>query len=280
MYLPIIGSFLEATGTILDKRNMQSKGINYKNYTLFWFLAAVIVMLPFIYFFWRIDLSSLLEWKNLSVFVGIILLAILANLSLNFALKREDLTEMEPIRVLFPFFTILFAFLIYPDERNWTIVILGLIAAAALVFAHVKKHHFSFNKYMIATLLSNVFFALELTMSKYLLPIFSPLTFYFLRCFFVLLIIFPIFKSDFRKIDNKLKVMIFLSGLIWVVYRIILYFGYEIYGIILTTTLFILTPVLIMLYAVVFKKEKMNWKQVLSTIIILACVIGAIVLSA
>jgi len=272
MYIPILGTFFEAAGTILDKINMQNKKLNYKNYTVFWFLAAVIVMLPFIYFFWRIDLNLLLQWKNLLIFSGIILFAILGNLTLNFALKREDLTEMEPVRVLFPFFIILFAFILYPDERNWFLVVLGLIAAAALLFAHIKRSHFSLNKYMLATLLSNIFFALELTMSKYLLPFFSPLTFYFLRCLFVLIFIFPVFKSDFRKINNKLKGMIFLSGLIWIIYRLILYFGYETYGIVLTTIVFILSPVLIMLYAVLFGKEKMNWKQIVSTIVILACV--------
>jgi len=63
----------------------------------------------------------------------------------------------------------------------------------------------------------------------------------------------------------------------WIIYRIILYYGYNSLGIIFTTILFILTPVFTYIFAAIFLKEKITIKQIIATAVIIACVVLAIV---
>jgi drug/metabolite transporter (DMT)-like permease len=69
-----------------------------------------------------------------------------------------------------------------------------------------------------------------------------------------------------------------LIGGIWIFYRIILYYGYKIYGVVFTTILFILAPIFIFAFAKIFLKEKITKKQIISTIIVLICVIASIII--
>jgi len=79
-------------------------------------------------------------------------------------------------------------------------------------------------------------------------------------------------------INNKSKWIILLISAVWVFYRLILYYGYEIYGIVFTTILFILTPIFVYIFAVIFLKEKITLKQIISSIIILVCVVIAMII--
>ena len=72
--------------------------------------------------------------------------------------------------------------------------------------------------------------------------------------------------------------MMLVAGAIWVAYRLILYWGYLELGIVFTTILFILGPVFIFVLARIFLKEKITLKQIISSIIIIACVVTAILL--
>jgi drug/metabolite transporter (DMT)-like permease len=214
----------------------------------------------------------------------VVFFSILANLLIFYSLKRKDVTELEPIRLMQPLFTVTLAFIlsffsiVYSAERKYSILILALIASIALIAGHIKKNHLVLNKYIIAALLGSFFFAVELVISKVILPYYSSLTFYFLRCLLIFLITFFIFHPSIGPIKNKTKLLFFLSGIIWVAYRYLLYYGYLNLGIVFTTTLFILAPVFIFLFARIFLKEKIKLKHIIVSIIIILCVVAAIIL--
>ena len=88
MYLPIIGSFLEAAGMILEKRLLKKKKLDYKNYTVYEFFAIFIVMLPLAYFFIDIKAQAF-SLFNILLFLFVILVSVGANLIIFFSLKRE-----------------------------------------------------------------------------------------------------------------------------------------------------------------------------------------------
>lgn len=274
-YLPFIGSFLEAAGMTIEKIMLRKKSLNFKNYTVYGFLAITLIMLPFVYFFWNINPEAY-SAKNILLFILIIISALSANLLTYYALKKEDLTAMEPIRLMQPLFTILLAILIYSSERtNPLTIVLAIAASLTLVLSHIKKHHLKYDKYIIAALLGSLFFSIELVASKPLLQYYNSLTFYFLRCLTILIITFIIFRPK-NKVDNKIKLTILLTSSMWIIYRIILYYGYNSMGIVFTTILFILTPVFTYIFAAIFLKEKITWRNIIATIIIIACVAAAI----
>jgi len=290
-YIPIIGSLLEATGMIIEKKIMKKKNIDYKTYTVYGFLAIVAVMIPFIIFFWNIKPENLIL-KNLIIFSAIVIIALIANLLIFYSLKRETMSEFEPISMMQPLFTILLAFIFsfflseYSNERNPLILILALVASITLIAAHIRKNHLVYNKYMIAALLGGFLFSLELVLTKILLPspssltwdiVKSGFTFYFLRCLFILIIAWIIFRPNFKKIDKNTHYLNWIVGIIFVIYRLILYWGYATLGIIYTTVILsLLSPVLIFIFARIFLKEKIKKRQIISAVIIVLCVIAAI----
>ena len=163
--LPIIGAVLEAAGTIIEKKVLKRKFMNFKNYTVFEFLSIVVLMLPIIYFSHYVSAEAL-TWKNIGIFAFVIIVSVGANLSIFYSLKRENVTEFEPIWVMQPLFTILIAFFLYSDERNWIYVILALIASVTLIVAHIKREHLVYDRYMIAALLGSFLFGLELAVDR------------------------------------------------------------------------------------------------------------------
>ncbi|MEK6936327.1 MAG: DMT family transporter [Nanoarchaeota archaeon] len=281
-WIPITGAVAEASGMVIEKKILKKPEINYKNYTVYGFLALVLLMLPLIFFFWNIKPEAY-QLKNLLILAGVIIFSILANILIFYSLKRETLTELEPIRLMQPLFTILIAFIFsfffidYANEKNYSILILGLIASFALIGAHIKKHHFIFDKYIIAALLGSLFFAIEMVISKFILSFYSSITFYFLRCLFVFLITLAIFQPK-TKISNSTKILTLIASGIWIFYRVVLYYGYLTYGVVFTTILFILTPVFIFLFARIFLKEKISLRNIIASIIIVGCVATAIII--
>lgn len=275
--LPIIGSFLEATGTIIEKKVLRNHKMNFKNYTTYEFLAIIIALLPIIFFTWRIS-SSALEIKNILLFSFVILTATAANLLIFYSLKREKVTEFEPIWVMQPMFTIILAFILFKSERDGVSLILAFIASITLIIAHVKKHHIQIDKYILAAILGSFLFAVELIASKSLLSYYDPFTFYFIRCFFIFVICLILFRANGSDLNKRLSLMIISIGIMWAFYRVIIYIGYESIGIVYTTTLFILSPVLMFIFAMIFLKEKPTRKQIISTIIIVACVATSLLL--
>ncbi|MBS3079751.1 DMT family transporter [Candidatus Pacearchaeota archaeon] len=276
-YIPIIGAILEASGMTIEKIMLKTKSLNYKNYTVFGFLAIVLVMLPFVFFFWRIDPEAY-SLKSLIILLIVIASAIAANLLTYYALKRESLSVIEPIRLMQPLLTIILAVILYSSERtNPLIILLAIIASITLICSHIKKSHLVYDKYILAALGGSLFFAIELVISKSILPYYNSFTFYFIRCLIIFLVTLVIFKPE-DKFNKKIKLTMLLTGTIWIIYRIILYYGYESYGIVFTTILFILTPIFVYIFAALFLKEKLTLRQIISSIVILACVVAAIII--
>lgn len=280
-YLPIFGAIALATGTILEKVILRRRKVDIRLYQTAGFLAIVLVMLPFIYFFWKLDPAAL-ELKNIIIFSIVVLFSIIANLLIFYSLKWEKISNLQPARVLEPLFVIflaiIFSFFVSDlYERNFNIIIPALVAAAALIFSHVKRYHLTFNKYFIAAVLGSFFFAVELVFSMLILNFYSPMSFYFLRSSAILLISFIIFRPNFKKLDTKVRWLIFLTGAIWAFYRIIVYYGYLNIGIIFTTLIIMLGPIFIYIFAKIFLKEKLEWRNVVAGIVIAASVIYAIV---
>jgi len=279
IYFPILGAIALAGGTIFEREILKRKGMDIKKYQTLEFLGIVIVMIPLLYFFWKFNLQAL-ELKNILIFIGVIIAAIIANIFTFYSMKGEKINNLEPAKMLEPLFTILLAILfsffvqgIY--ERNTQIIIPALIAGITLILFHVKKEHLNFNKYFLAAIVGSFFFALELIVSNLILNLYSPVTFYFLRCSAILLISFIIFRPKLSNIENKLKLKMLLVGAIWVVYRVATYYGYIKIGIISTTLILMLGPIFIYLFAKIFLKEKINARNIIASIIILACVLYA-----
>ena len=277
IYIPFIGALSLATGTIIQKIILRKRKVKIKTYLSAEFLAIILAMLPFIYFFWRLDAPAY-ELKNIFIFSLVILFSIVANLFLFYSMKWEKVSNIEPARILEPLLVILLAifFSFFVEElydKNLKVIIPALIAGAALLFSHVKKHHLKFNRYFIAAMLASFFFALELVITRLILDHYSPISFYFLRCSSIFLISLVLFKPKFKTLNKKVRFEILALGFLWALYRIIVYYGYLNLGIIFTTLIFMLGPIFIYIFAWKFLKEKIERRNIAASIVIVACVL-------
>jgi drug/metabolite transporter (DMT)-like permease len=246
----------------------------------------LIILLPILYYFIPQDFPINIDHQaftpiNLTILIGVMILALIANLLTFYAMKWEKITELEPLRLLQPLFAIILALFLFASERNikLPIILAGLVASLALIFSHIRKHHFTLNKYAISAILGSLFFALELIVSNEILSFYPPLVFYLIRCTGILLMSIIIFKPSMKTIDNKTWRTIFLIGLIWIAYRLMLYTSYLSKGPVITTLLFMLTPVFIYIMSYLYLKEKPNWKNIVASIVILICVVYAMIIN-
>jgi len=271
------GALLEATGSTLEKTVLRKRKINFRDFIVWHFLTIILVMIPFLLFFWNMAPEAFLL-KNILILAGVIISSVLANIFMFYSLKWENLTTLEPARLFQPLFVVLLALIFYVSERQTQsgVLIAAFIASLALVISSIKKHHLQLNKYIVAALLGSFFFALELVISRAILPFYNPLTFYFVRCSLVFLAVLAIFRSKPSYIDKKSWKLLWMIGAVWAAYRSLLYFGFLNFGVIFTTLIFILAHVFIYIFARIFLKEKFTLRNIISAIIIIACVAYAI----
>lgn len=279
-YLPILGAAALAGGTILERVILKKRKVEVKVYQTASFLSIIIFLVPFLFFFWKID-SQALNPKNILIFAIIIVFAFIANLLAFYSLKGEKVTSLEPARVLEPLFVIILTviFSIFIDGLYRTspkIILPAIIASLALVFSHLKKHHLKFNRFFIAMILASFFFALELVVSNLILDLYSPFSFYFIRCLFIFVLSLLFFSPDFNELDKKSTWITFITGGIWILYRVAIYYGYLKIGIIFTTLLLMLGSIFMYAFAHFFLKEKLSWKNIVAAIVIIGAVIYAI----
>jgi len=275
---PFLGALALAGGTIMERFILKKKQTNVKLHHCLEFLAITLVMLPFLYFFWQVS-SQAIELKNILIFGLIIIFALIANLFNFYSIKGEKVSSLEPARIseniflilLVLIFSLFFGSNLY--ETNPKIIYPALIAAAALFFSHVKKHHLDFNKYFIAALAGSFFFALELVTSRLVLDYYSAFSFYFIRCVSLFLLGVILLRPKNKRLDNSIYFGMLGIGAIWVLYRVIVYYGYVHLGVISTTLVLMLSPIFIYTFAWIFLKEKPTWRNILASVIILACVI-------
>lgn len=276
LIVPFLSALFYGVGSIFQKSMLRKRNMDIKLYQVTVFFAIAIVLIPFLFLIGGLDPKALSLWSIVIMF-SIVVLALLANYFQFTAIKKEPLTNLEPAMMIEPLLIVVVAVILsffFPEdfERNLNIVIPALIASAALIFSHVRKHHLVFNKYFIAVIIASFLFATEVTLSRLILDFYKPVTFYFVRCLLVGIVSLAIFKPHFRKLDGKLSWELLGLGLIFVIYRILMYYGFIYLGVIFTTLVIMVGPIFVYALAWKFLHEKLDWKNIVAAIVILACV--------
>lgn len=276
-YLPILSAIALGASTILERVILRSKKIDVKTFQKWAFFGVSVLMIPLLFFFWKFN-TDFFNLKDILIFTGMILLSFFANIFLFLSIKRERVSDIEPAIMTEPLFTVILAIafaIISPElfSSDSKVIIPALIAGASLFIAHIKRNHIYFNKYFLFAILASFLFASELILTRFILEDFSPITLYFVRGLFLFLLTAMFSKKE--SITTKQKAMIFSISALWIIYRLIVYYGYLNLGVIFTTLLVMLGPVFTYAFAKVFLKEKIGIKNIIVSIIIISCILSA-----
>jgi len=273
MIYAILASIINAVDLIVTKQFFNVfKNLKYTTFIIWLFVWIIIIgslTAP-----WLIQIDS--AASSLYYLVLLLTLAIIAanyNLLYYFGLRYEKVSEIEPFLLLEPLATILIASVFYADERIWQVYIAGFVAGGFLAWSHIKKRHIKLGKPLLAILGYAVLVGLEAVVVRQLLVVYSPIALYVARAMMVALILWIIEKGQIRKISLKQIPYFILLAITAIGSQTLIYYAYRIQGINLTSLALMLSPVLIYLLSVSVLKEKLNWKNLVTSVIVVVLII-------
>ena len=267
---PILAAILQAGSFTLDKVILSIRRVNFKTYTGISFPLIFLITLV-IFFIFRPPLSfDLLTgnlWWLLLISIGI---TIVTNLIFYRALDNDHLGEIQTLNLLHNIPIIIFASIIFTDERNFYIIIPALIASSAIIWSHWEHHRFKIAKYTLPFIIWSLSIApIGASILKILLVSWNPISLELVRSGVIALILGPLFIKYAQRISLKTFSLLLITNILTSIAWILFYFSYQRLGIIYTILIFSLQPLLVYFASVFLLKEPLHWKKVTAFAIVL-----------
>lgn len=276
MLAGIIATITQALGVTLDKVVLSYRKIPVKDFIPVVFFFLCLFTIPALFFKGSIDWHELLTLKYIILYLSMIIIAVLWNVLYYHGVRSEKVQEFELILMLNPLIVILLATFFFPVERNLQILIASFAASFALIFAHLRREHLVFSKAALWLIVCVILMSAETIMHRSLLNFISPASLYFSRTLF-LLIFFALFYRPNVSGLNKVSIgLIALNGFLGAAQFVARFYGYRDAGVIITTLILTLAPILVYLVAYLYFKEKIDKKKIIAGAIILLSIIWAI----
>lgn len=211
----------------------------------------------------------------LILFLAMLVSAVVWNIFYYRGVQSEKINEFELIVMFQPLLTILLATIIFQGEQNTPVAMVAIVAAVALVFAHLHQKHLEFSAGSKGLILAVFFMSIELIIIKLLLAVFSPVALYFVRTAIVFLFFLFYFHPQFNKVGNKNIFLILLTSLLGTAQMVTKFYAFEQFGVIYTSLILILSPVLVYILSTIFLHERLKTRTVISAFVILGCILYA-----
>ncbi len=272
---PITAMILSVLGINFDKLIFSRNKTSYRAYLAYGFLFVFLVTVLFGYIWpslWSIDRTAYSS-VMLIIILAVAIVASIRNALFYYGLIREGISEIEPFMAFVPLLTILFAGIVYPDERNITIFILALVAGLALILTHIEKKHFVLDRGLVPIVAAVLLEALENNLAKELLTSYSPLALYGVRTALIFVVLFVFFRPIVKRGASRDLWKLLAVSFLWVVGMMAFYYSYQIFGVVYTSLILMPTPFLAILYSHFFLKEKkIRMRNILGLVVVLICV--------
>jgi drug/metabolite transporter (DMT)-like permease len=278
MFFPIVASLAKAGGIMVDKFLLSLRAITVSKFVVWLFIFLTIFTLPFLFIDSSISLEAL-SVRNISLFFLMVGLAGFWNILYYKSIQSETVQEFEPILMLSPLVVILITPLFFPDEVSRVVFYIAIVAGASLALSHLEKSHLKFSKDSLGLVLAIVVMSFETIVIRELLFFFSPAALYFFRCLFLVLVFLVVFKDKLLLANRFDYFGVGLSAILGVAQMLAIFYGYQNIGLVFTTLVISIAPVLVYLYCFIVLKEKFRLRKVIGGVVILACVILAYLLN-
>ncbi|MFA6493104.1 MAG: EamA family transporter [Patescibacteria group bacterium] len=271
---PFISAFAQVGGIIIDKITLTRRQVSVRVFVPILFLFLFLLTALLFPFLGEIS-TQIFETRYLLLFVGMILAATIWNIFYYQGVQAEKVHEFELIVMFQPLLTILLATIFLKGERNLHIEIAATVAAIFLIIAHIKKDHLEMTLGGYKLVLAVIFMSIELILIKLLLEIFSPVAIYCVRTGILFVFFFLLYHPQINKVANQNIGLILSSATLGTVQMISKFYGFQQYGVVYTSLILILSPILVYIISTVLLHEKLKFRTVLSAIVILGCILYA-----
>ncbi len=271
---PLIAALSQAGGIIIDKITLTRQRVEIKVFVpiLFVFLFFLTVVA----FPWLGWISAdFFDLKHQILFWAMIAVAIVWNILYYRGAQAEKVQDFELIVMGQPLVTILLASIFLQNERNWPIMAVAIVAAIALIFAHVKKEHFEFSKESWGLILAVVLMSVELILIDLLLNVFSPVALYAVRTGVIASFFYFYYQPHLRLVSSNHYGLIATSAALGVIQMITKFYGFQVFGVVYTSLILILAPVLVYIISTLWMHERLKSRTLVCGLVILICVLYA-----
>lgn len=269
----IIASIGYAGGVIVDKIVLSTYLVPVRRYLPWLFIWLSVITLFAVIIFHGGFRPEMLEEHYLLLFVLMIAIAYTWNIYHAEGLQREEVHEFELVMLFVPLITIILAEIFLPSERSMKTFVAGMIASFALVFARFEKKHFKLSPYYKQLIVASILMAVESIIIKKLLEIYEPTTLYFIRTLFIAVAFSITFRPKFLQISKKAFLLTIISAFFGVIQMVLKFYGFQNIGVVETTLILILGPLLVYFMSRFFFREKLQLRTTLSTLIVIGCVL-------
>lgn len=273
----LIGAVLSAVTLIIQKFILSTQKVNYKafNAIVFSFLFIFSLIL-FPKFGWIKPEAA--SWYYLIFLVLMLVAGAAWNTLLSASLQKENVIEFELIAMTQPLATIVLGSLVFASERNWHILIFAIIAAVALIVAHIRRDHIYFDKYARYLLWAILLMSVEFLFIKILLVVYSPVALYMIRTLTIAITFWIFLRPNLSTVNFKKMATIAGVAALAVIQMVLIYTAIETKGLVYTTLFLILSPILVYIFSILLLKEKMKPRMAVCIIVIIFCIAFAAVL--
>lgn len=212
-------------------------------------------------------------------FAAMIALAVAWNMFYYQALAKETVQEFDLILLTEPLVTIVLASAFFPQERNALLLLLALIAAVALIVAHMHHRKIRFDRYASGLLVAVFLISLEVLMIRILLQVYSPVALYLFRTCVLAGIFMAMYHPRITRARfGDLRIVAYSAGF-GVLQMVARFFGYAGGGVVLTTLILLLGPVIVEVVGVAVLRERLKSRSAVAFGVICICVTFASIIA-
>jgi len=274
---PFIAAISQAAGIIVDKIVLSRRKVETRVFipAIFLFLALLTgILVPYL---GHVS-ADFFQLKYILFFIAMLAVAITWNFFYYKGAQKEKVQEFELIIMFQPLMTILLAAIFVERNVNVHLFIASILASIALILAHLKKMHFELSEYSWGLIIASFFISVEIIFQKILLEVFSPASLYFWRTAIIFIFFYIYYRPHLKQVSNTNVWLILLTSALGVGQMITKFYGFDKYGVIYTSLILILSPILVYMLSTILLHEKLKARMVISLLVILGCIVYATLL--
>lgn len=279
MFAAVISSLANASGLVLDKIILSKKKLGLPVFLPLTFLLLFLFTLVLVPHFGRVDWDIAGLTNSMFLIFMMVVIAIAWNVLYYQSVQHEKVHHTELIMMLSPLVTVILAAVFFPENFDKRIFVLAIIACVALIFSKSSKEHFFTSKTSYNTFLAVILMSTEAVIIRELLFSYTPVALYAVRTFFIAIFFFLYYCPKSEQIKKAHWGMIAGSSLLGLVTMIGKFYAFSQLGIVYTTLITIIGPVIVFLASWEILGEKIRPRMIIASLVVLACVAAATMLT-
>lgn len=281
LVIPLIAAALQAVGLLLAKMGITRRRIKLRDYIPGVFLFLSIFSVIAAVFFGYADIEVLTGGVVLTKLLLVVLSAVIWNICYYVGISKEKANTTEGVMITMPLATIAISWLFDFSKFSLVIALVAILATVITAASYSINKRLKLDKYTLLLGVAVVFIGLENVLVAQVLQTgaISPISLYALRTFILFCIFLAYYKPNFKRVSLRHHMFMAFSAVLGSTMMILRFYGLRDAGIAVTSLVLILSPAFVLLLSGAFLHEHPKKKKIMTTGLVLAMVIFAVVVN-